>query len=370
LKAGGEASGARRGDRDVQTNRPRPFRPRPDEPLPVDGLTEDIITALSHISTFWVIARTSTFTYKAKPTDAKRIAKELGVRYVIEGSVRRWGDRLRVTAQLVDAATGHHLWAERYDRPVADLFDIQDEITRSVAASIEMPVFLAEHQAAESRPSIDFKTRDLVARAIGRIYDQTPEALAEASNFVEEAIRIDPLIPRAHQMRGAIFLNRMKLGEIAADPANVGRALELARTALRLAPLDEWAHWLMAGAYAEAGRLEDAVAECERSLEINPNSRWPWVGWENASRPLDGPRKRSTRVGWLCSSQNYWRYSHIATAHFVTADYDVALQESKRVALSQPHMHSAIIWRRRQRPWGKRTRRVGRWSIASPSSRT
>jgi adenylate cyclase len=116
----------------------------------VDGLTEDIITALSRISTFWLIARTSTFTYKGKPTDVKRIAKELGVRYVIEGSVRRWGDRLRVTAQLIDAATGRHLWAERYDRSLADLFDIQDEITRSVAASVEIPVFLAAGRRIEA----------------------------------------------------------------------------------------------------------------------------------------------------------------------------------------------------------------------------
>src|SRR5262245_23057145 len=97
-----------------------------------DGLTEDIIATLSRISCLLVIARTSTFAYKGKPTDVKRVAKELGVRYVMEGSVRRAGDRFRVTAQLIDAETGHHVWAERYDRPIAEFFDMQDEITRSV----------------------------------------------------------------------------------------------------------------------------------------------------------------------------------------------------------------------------------------------
>jgi adenylate cyclase len=321
----------------------------PEQEYFADGLTEDIITALSRISTFLVIARTSTFTYRGKPTDVKRVAKELGVRYVLEGSVRRGGSRVRITAQLIDATTGHHLWAERYDRSLADLFDIQDEVTRSVAASIEIPVFLAEHQAAEARPSIDFKARDLVARAISKIYDHTPEAVAEASDFVEEAISIDPSYPRAHLMRGSIFHYRMRLGEIAADTANVGRGLELARTALRLAPRDEWAHWLIAGAYAEAGRLEDAVAACERSLQINPNFSMALGRLGECLAALGRPKEAidACRLALQLNprdTQNFWRHSHIATAHFQAADYNEALQESKRVALSRPHMQSAIIW--------------------------
>src|SRR4029453_6519268 len=134
----------------------------PDQEYFADGLTEDIIAALSRISTLLVIARTSTFTYKGQASDTKRVARELGVRYVMEGSVRRAGGRLRVTAQLVDATTGHQVWAERYDRAVADLFDIQDEITRSVAASTETQIFLAGDEAVKSRPSGDVEARDLV----------------------------------------------------------------------------------------------------------------------------------------------------------------------------------------------------------------
>ena len=128
----------------------------PEQEFFVDGLTEDIITALSRISALWVIARGSTFTYKGKPTDAKRVAKELGVRYVMEGSVRRASHRLRVTTQLIDATTGRGVWAERYDRALADLFDIQDEITRSVAASIQTQIDLAEGAAAESSRAVGF----------------------------------------------------------------------------------------------------------------------------------------------------------------------------------------------------------------------
>ena len=321
----------------------------PDQEYFVDGLTEDIITALSRISVLWVIARTSTFTYKGKPTDVKRVARELGVRYVMEGSVRRAGDRLRVTAQLIDSATGHHLWAERYDRSLTDIFEIQDEITRRVAGSTEMQIYLAERQAAESRPSADFRARDLIARAIGKAHDQTPEALAEAATFVEEAIRIDPSTPRAHQMRGSIFHLRMDLGEIRRDAANISRCLELARTAVRLAPNDEWAHWLMAGAYIEAGQLEDAVAECEWSLEVNPNFSLA-VARLGACLALLGRSQEAIEACQLAlrlnprDPYNYWRQSYIALAHFLAAHYEAALQESKRVARSRPHLQSWIIW--------------------------
>jgi adenylate cyclase len=318
-----------------------------------DGITEDIISALSRISALWVIARTSTFTYKGKPTDVKRIAKELGVRYVMEGSVRRAADRLRVTAQLIDAATGHHLWAERYDRSIADLFDIQDEITRSVAASTETRVHMAEleaeREAAKSRPSGDFKARDLLARANDWQFDWSRETLAESFDLVEQAIRIDPSNPVAHRLRANVFLNRIYSGELPRDDANVARALEFARTALRLAPGDEYAHWVMAGAYAEAGRLEDAVAECERGLEMNPNCAAILQRLGACLAPLGRTQDaiKACRLAIQLDPRNpvnYWRHSHIAVAHFVAADYEAALQESRRVARSRQHLQSAIIW--------------------------
>ena len=314
-----------------------------------DGLTEDIITALSRISALWVIARTSTFTYKGTPTNVKQVAKELGVRYVMEGSVRRAGDRLRVTAHLIDAATGRHLWAERYDRSLSDLFDIQDEITRSVAASTETRVILAEREVAEGRPSTDFKARDLIARANGWRGDLSPEGLAKTSDLVEEAIRLDPSNPVAHRLRARVFLGHMFSGDLPSNDTNVARALELARTALRLAPHDEYAHWVMAGAYAQAGRLEDAVAECERGLEINPNCSAILQRLGSCLAALGRPQEaiKASRLSIQLdprSPQNFWRHSHIALAHFVAADYEAALQESKRVARSLPHLQSTIIW--------------------------
>jgi len=321
----------------------------PEQEFFADGLTEDIITALSRISGFLVIARTSTFTYKGKPTDVKRVAKELGVRYVMEGSVRRSGDRLRVTAQLIDAESGHHVWAERYDRPIAEFFDIQDDITRSVSASTQTQVALADGLAAVSRPSTDSKARDMVAKAWARFYDQTPEAVAEASNLAEEAIHIDPTLPKAHQMRATVFQHRVWLGEIPLDTANAARALELARTALRLAPRDEWSHWLMATAYGLAGRPEDAVAESERGLEINQNCSIV-VGTLGAFLAVLGRSQEAIEACRLAlrldprNPQNFWRHQSIAVAQFVAADYAASLEESRRVARSRPLLRSGIIW--------------------------
>jgi adenylate cyclase len=322
----------------------------PDQEYFSDGITEDIITALSRISTLLVIARTSTFTYKRQPSDVKRVAKELGVRYVMEGSVRRVGDRLRVTAQLIDATTGHHVWAERFDRSAEDIFDIQDEITRNVAASTETQVLFAESEAAKSRPPRDLKAWDLVMRGYSREYDGTSEAFAEAYKLADEAIRIDPTYPPAHMLRADVFLHRMAFGEIPHDSANLARGLELAKTYLRLAPQNELAHWLMGVAYARFGQLDDAVAACERGLEINPNCSIilgdKGIFLAHLGRPVEAIEacRLALRLNPRDPS-NFWRQIGIATAHFVAADYEAALQEATRVAQWKPEfLRGPLLW--------------------------
>ncbi len=316
-----------------------------------DGLTEDIIAALSRISALWVIARASTFTYKGKPTDVKQVARELGVRYVMEGSVRRSGGRLRVAAQLADASTGREVWAERYDRPLADLFDIQDEITRSVAASTETQVVLAEAQFAESMPPKDQKARDLIARALSRRYDQTPEAEAEAYDLAEEALRLDPSYPIAHRVRAGVVLGRLWSGELPHTAENKARAMELAQTALRLAPRDELAHLVMAWAwaYAASGRLEDALAECDRGLEINPNcslimaNKGVYLAALGRSQEAIDMSHLALRLNPRDPS-NFWRHYGIAVARFAAGDYVASLDGSRKIARSRSHLPSGIIW--------------------------
>jgi len=323
----------------------------PEQEFFADGLTEDIITALSRISGLWVIGRGSTFTYKSKPIDGKQVARDLGVRYVMEGSVRRAGERLRITAQLVDATTGHQVWAERYDRALADLFDVQDEITRSVAAETQTQLQLAEAAAGGLRPFSDSKARDLAVRAWARLYDQTSEAIAEASELVDQAIRLEPLNPVANRARAFVFFSRLWFGEIPRDPANMAQGFELARTALRLAPHDEYAHLVMAYAHAFAadGQLEEAIAECERGLEINPNCSILYGNIGAYLGALGRPQEaiEACRLALKLNPRdpsNYWRHYYIAVASFVAGDYAVCLRESKRLSRSRSFLPSGIMW--------------------------
>jgi adenylate cyclase len=319
----------------------------PEQEFFVDGLTEDIITALSRISALRVIARTSCFTYKGRAADIKRVGQELGVRYVMEGSVRRASDRLRVTAQLIDAGTGHHVWAERYDRTVADLFDIQDEITRSVAASTETQVYLAEGAAA--RPAANLTARDLLARAIEKAYSPRPEDLDSASRLVEEALRIAPAEARAHQMRAIIHAMSRYYGLIPYSPETAEHGLMLARAALQMAPHDEMSYLAMSEAYTEAGQLEEALAACERGLEINPNNtallgnRGAFLAALGRSEEAIAACRLALRLNQRDPS-NFWRHINIAIAHFVAGEYAPALEEARKTARSGAHLSSGIIW--------------------------
>jgi len=188
---------------------PRPAMPLPDRPaiavLPFtnmsgdpeqeyfsDGISEDIITALSKLRWFFVIARNSSFTYKGKAVHMKQVAEELGVGYVVEGSVRKGGDRVRITAQLNDVATGSHLWAEKYDRSLADVFAVQDEITEAIVAAIEPQLYAAENFRAQRKPPDSMDAWDLVMRALSHYWRVTRQDNVVAQALLEKAIAIDP----------------------------------------------------------------------------------------------------------------------------------------------------------------------------------
>jgi adenylate cyclase len=165
-----------------------------------DGITEDITTALSRLRWFFVIARNSSFTYKGKVVDVRTVGRELGVRYVLEGSVRKGGDRVRITAQLIDAVTGNQIWAERYDREVADIFALQDEITSNVVATIEPQLYSAEDVRAKRKPAENLDAWDCVARALSLIMKFTKHDNAAAQELLRRAIAIDPAYARAYSL--------------------------------------------------------------------------------------------------------------------------------------------------------------------------
>jgi adenylate cyclase len=320
----------------------------PEQEFFADGLTEDIITALSRVSGLVVIARTSSFVYKGQRIDTKRVAKELGVGYVMEGSVRRAGDRVRITAQLIEGATGHHVWAERYDRPAGDVFDIQDEITRNVAASTETQIQLSERLAIESRASPEPRAAELVMRAWGRIYDFTPEALAEAAELAEQAIRLEPTNQRAHIIRARVHVNRLWFGVVPHNAENVALGLQLASAGVRLAPRDEWAHFCMGFAYGQADRFEDAVAECRRAIELNPNFS---NGYSELGRSL-AALGRSEEAIDACRTalrlnprdpSNWERHDTLAIAYFTAENFEASLQEARITAQSHPELPEGLI---------------------------
>ena len=193
----------------MKSTTPRPALPLPDRPaiavLPFvnmsgdpeqeyfsDGISEDIITALSKLRWFFVIARNSSFIYKGKAVHMKQVAEELGVGYVVEGSVRKGGDRVRITAQLNDVATGSHIWAERYDRDLADVFAVQDEITEAIVAAIEPQLYAAENFRAQRKPPDSMDAWDLVMRALSHYWRVTRQDNVVAQALLEKAIAIDP----------------------------------------------------------------------------------------------------------------------------------------------------------------------------------
>src|SRR5215472_8324560 len=164
----------------------------PDQEYFADGMVEEITTALSRIRSLFVIARNSAFTYKGRAVDVRQVGRELGVRYVLEGSVRKAGSRVRITGQLVEAATGTHLWADRFEGTLEDVFDLQDRMTASVVAAIEPNVRAAEIQRARRKPVENLQAYDLMLRALPRMYALTRDGLEDAARLLREAIEIDP----------------------------------------------------------------------------------------------------------------------------------------------------------------------------------
>ncbi len=158
----------------------------------VDGMTEDIITELSRNHDLFVIARNSTFTYKGKAVDVTEVGRKLGVRYIVEGSVRKAGNRLRITGQLIDAADGHHLWAERYDRELEDVFEVQDEITQVIVANLPRRVEAAHFEQSKHKPTENMAAYDYILRAKDHHHKKTPEDNAKAIEISQKAIELDP----------------------------------------------------------------------------------------------------------------------------------------------------------------------------------
>jgi len=242
----------------------------PDQEYFSDGISEDIMTALSKLRWFFVIARNSSFIYKGKAVHLKQIAEELGVRYVVDGSVRKGGDRVRISAQLNDVATGSQLWSERYDRNLADVFAVQDEIAESIVAAIEPQLYAAENFRAQRKPPDSLDAWDLVMRALSYYWRVTRQDNVVAQALLEKAIAIDPDYGQALGVLATSYMFTAHMGwmDMAVAMPIAERA---ALAAIRADGQDPWAHHALGHVHLFAKRFEDSLAEFELALRLNPN---------------------------------------------------------------------------------------------------
>ena len=276
----------------------------PEQEYFADGMTEDIITGLSRLKWLFVIARNSTFTYKGKAVDVRQVGQDLGVRYVLEGVVRVSGSRIRITSQLIEAASGRHIWAERYDRQLDDVFAVQDEITASVVAAIEPHLYAEEGARIASQSPENISTWGLVVRSIGLISRLGRQENEEARSLLERAIAIEPTYAKApailswalwwaaynywlpdwnqsaaeaqRHAEQALALDpsepwaRMMLGLCVSADGQHERALPELEAALRVNPSFALAHTIYGWALARAGRFDDGVLETQMALRLSP----------------------------------------------------------------------------------------------------
>jgi TolB-like protein len=244
----------------------------PEQDYFADGMVEDIITGLSRSKSLFVIARNSSFTYKGKAVDIKQVGRELGVRYVLEGSVRKVGNRVRITGQLVDAATGNHIWADRYDSTLEDIFDLQDRVTMSVIGAIAPQLERAEIARAQRKPTESLQAYDYYLRALANNYRYTREANIEALKLTQTANNLDPDFAAPFALGADCLAQRWGFGWNSAGAEDVTEARRLAKRALELGKDDPMVLALAGETLGLfAGELDEGAALLARAISLDPN---------------------------------------------------------------------------------------------------
>ncbi len=328
----------------------------PEQDYFADGMVEDIITALSRCSGIIVIARNSTFIYKGRAVDVREVGRELGVAYVLEGSVRRAGSRLRITGQLIDAVTGGHLWADRFDGEASEVFALQDDITERVVAAIEPTLELAESERRRAMPPDALDAYELLLRASSLRDTFTADSLKDAVGCLEQALAIDPAYAPA--MAAAAYCHALRhfQGWLARDDDYRDKAVALAWRATELAPVDAQVLWMAAFAiWNMADEIAPARELFRHSLAINPNSAMALVlaGWiEAMAGNQAGGRElimRAQRLnprdprGWFASGA--MAICAVADANFADAMLwaDKALAQNRRFAVALRVLIVALV---------------------------
>ena len=312
-----------------------------------DGIVEDITTALSRLHWLFVIARNSSFTYKGRVVDVKQVGRELGVRYVLEGSVRKAANRIRITGQLIDATTGAHLWADRFDGDLVNIFELQDQVTASVVGAIAPKLEQAEIERAKRKPTENLDAYDFYLRGMAAFHQFNKAANEEALSLFFRAIALDPNFAPAYGMAARCYLQRIGFGWVVDREREAAETEKLARRAADLGKDDAVA--LSAAGFAlviVVGELEYGDTLIDRALALNPNLAWGWHFSGLAKAFLGQPEiaiERASRAMRLSPQdpQQFGMKIAMAWAHFFACRYEEALTWAQAAIREQSNFFMA-----------------------------
>ena len=314
----------------------------PEQEYFADGMVEDIITGLSRSRSLFVIARNSSFTYKGKAVDIKKVGRELGVRYVLEGSIRKAGNRVRISGQLVDATTGNHIWADRYDGTLEDIFDLQDRVTMSVIGAIAPQLERAEIARAQRKPTESLRAYDYYLRALGNNYRLTREANMEALKLTQTANDLDPDFAAPFALGANLLGQRWVSGWSSGGAEDLTAARRLARRALEL---DKDNPTVLASAGAVAmllGELDEGAALLARAISLDPNlaAARIWSGWVQVYLGDGEAAIKQFQAGLRMSPLDpriYLAQTGMAAAHFSAGRYEDGCSWAKTALQQNPN---------------------------------
>jgi TolB-like protein len=317
----------------------------PEQEYFADGLTEDIITGLSRLRWLLVSARNSSFTYRASAADVERVGRELGVRYVLNGSVRRSGQRVRISAQLIDASTASQVWAERYDSELVDFFALQDQITESVVAAIEPYLFAAEGFRSERKTPESLDAWGFVMRAMPYIWTWAADDNETAVAYLRQATNIDPTYARANALLAWVYAQRLNIGWAPVHESR-GSALSFARLAIEQDVKDAWAHLALGYIHSMSRRFGPAVEELTAALALNPSFAFAHamlgMAYGYAGVSDQGLHHASLALGLSPRDPQQAPYlSTMGLCHFMARRFAEAAEFQRRCVQLRPHFGSA-----------------------------
>lgn len=306
-----------------------------------DGLTEDLITALAAGRALPVIARNSTFIYKNQPVDVRRLGRELGARYLVEGGVRRSGNRLRVTAQLIDSESAHHVWAARYDRAIGEVFELQDDMVRQIAAIVAPEVEQAEIRRSAAKRTADLDAWDHYLRGMALLHGYTCPGNRAAREHFAEALALDPDYCDGWIGMAYSHLRDIDLGCVTRDSGTIERGLEAARRAVTIDEASAAAHLVLGQAYVWAERLELAIAETRTAVELDPNHAHACMALGNrlelTGRTEEGIRQMEHSLHLNPRDPNRFVYlGYLARGYIRLGDYERALEWARAMVRLRP----------------------------------